>query len=107
MYSINRKNVLNMCLAMMVALLAVNITILNQIWYIDMSSLCVDSYKLRGLNIFVSYYYVDGKQIRTAHIIVGQYQIKSGSSIILSAPTAGNAQGYVWSSTNYLFVNII
>lgn len=72
-----------------------------------MSSLCVDSYKLRGLNIFVSYYYVDGKQIRTAHIIVGQYQIKSGSSIILSAPTAGNAQGYVWSSTNYLFVNII
>ena len=82
---------LNICLAIMVALLAVNITILNQIWYIDMSSLCM-----------CGPLQVDGKQIRTSHIIVGQYQIKSGSSIILSALTSGNAQGYGLPSTTFL-----
>ena len=59
--------------------------------YRYMSSLCVDSNELRGLNLFANYY-VDGVQNITSDI-VGEYKIPSGSSIMISALAAGNAQG--------------
>ena len=60
--------------------------------YYYMSSLCVNPNKLRGLNLFGNHY-VGGKERSTSHI-VGEYKIKSGSSNILSALVAGNAQGF-------------
>ena len=61
-----------------------------------MLSLCVDPNpnELRGLDLFGNHYYIDGKERSTSHV-VGEYKIKSGSSIILSALVAGNAQGFV------------
>ena len=58
-----------------------------------MSSLCVDPNEVRGLNLFANYY-VDGVQ-KTTSDIVGEYTIPSGSSIMISALAAGNAQGWV------------
>ena len=71
-----------------------------------MSSLCVDPNEVRGLNLFANYY-VDGVQKATSDI-VGEYTIPSGSSIMISALAAGNAQGWgrefpptTFSSTEY------
>ena len=57
-----------------------------------MSSLCVDPNEVRGLNLFANYY-VDGVP-KTTTDIVGEYTIPSGSSIMISALAAGNAQGF-------------
>ena len=71
-----------------------------------MSSLCVDPNEVRGLNLFGNYY-VDGKQQQTTDI-VAEYTIPSGTSIMISALAAGNAQGWgrefpptTFSSTEY------
>ena len=58
-----------------------------------MTSLRMDPNELRGLNFFANHY-VDGKQRTTSSHIVGEYQIESGSSIMIPALTAGNTQGY-------------
>ena len=57
-----------------------------------MSSLCVDPNEVRGLNLFGNYY-VDGKQQQTTDI-VAEYTMPSGTSIMISALAAGNAQGW-------------
>ena len=62
------------------------------------------SNELRGLNLFANYYPV-GVQKSTSDI-VGEYKIPSGSSIMISALAAGNAQGRdqpptTFSSTEY------